>query len=114
MIQNKIEGSRCIEKGKEFCYHWDVCSEEDMIRRQGQLESLNEMYPYLANQAVLSQLKIRLDDDQVNKLTDKTNICFVPRNRGEKQMFGEDFLNHNLEKLGLSIAGNLHTRSGLL
>jgi hypothetical protein len=81
-----------------------------MIRLQGQLEALQEMYPYLADDAVLSKLKIRLDDDQVNKLTDKTNICFGPRNRGEKQMFGEAFLNHNLQQLGLSIVGSLHTR----
>jgi hypothetical protein len=67
------------------------------------------MYPYLADDAVLSKLKIRLDDNQVNKFTDKTNICFVPRNRGEKRMFGESFLNHNLEQLGLSIVGSLQT-----
>ncbi len=81
-----------------------------MIRLQGQLEALQEMYPYLADDAVLSKLKIRLDDDQVNKLTDKTNICFVPRNRGEKQMFGEAFLNHDLQQLGLSIVGSLQSR----
>jgi hypothetical protein len=110
VLPNKVKCSRCLENGKQSCYHWDVCSKDNMIRLQGRLEALQEMYPYLADDAVLSKLKIHLDDDQVNKLTDKTNICFVPRNRGEKQMFGETFLNPDLEQLGLSIVGTLQTR----
>jgi hypothetical protein len=98
VLPNKVKCSRCLETGRQICYHWDVCSEENMIRLQGQLESLQEMYPYLADDAVLSnKLKIRLDDNQVNKYTDKTNIAFIPRNRVEKQLFGEAFVNHDLE-----------------
>jgi hypothetical protein len=81
-----------------------------MIRLQGQLETLQEMYPYLADDAVLSKLKICLDNDQVNKYTDKTNIAFIPRDRVEKQLFGEAFVNNDLEQLGLSIVGTLQTR----
>jgi hypothetical protein len=110
VLPNKVKCSRCLQKGKENCYHWDVCSKANMIQLQGQLEALQEMYPYLADDADLTKLKIRLNDDQVNKLTNKTNICFVPRNRGEKQMFGEAFLNHELQQLGLSIVGSLQTR----
>jgi hypothetical protein len=110
ILPNKVKCSRCQEKNKENCYHWDVCSEANMIRLQGQLEALHEMYPYLADDTVLSRLKIRLDDNQVNKSSDPSNICFVLRNRGEKQMFGQAFLNHDLQQLGLSIVGSLHTR----
>jgi hypothetical protein len=110
VLPKKVKCSRCQDKGKENCYHWDVCDADNMLRLQGQLQSLQEMYPYLADDAVLSKLKIRLDETQVNKLTDKTNIAFVPRNRQEKQLFGEAFLNHDLEQLGLSIVGTLHTR----
>jgi hypothetical protein len=58
ILPNKVQCSRCVEKGKEFCYHWDVCDKANMLRLQGQLESLNGTYPYLANQAVLSWPKI--------------------------------------------------------
>jgi hypothetical protein len=71
--------------------------------------SLQEMYPYLANDAVLSKLKICLDNKQVNKLTNKTNIAFLPWTIGQKQLFGEAFLNHDLQQLSLSIVGTLQT-----
>jgi hypothetical protein len=82
-----------------------------MERLQGELGALQALYPYLADPLVLSRLKIRLDECQVNKLTDKTNIAFQPRNRGEKEQFGQAFVNHDLQEIGLSIVGNLQTRT---
>jgi hypothetical protein len=55
-------------------------------------------------------MKICLDDNQVNKLTDKTSIAFLQWTIGQKQQFGEVFLNHDLQQLGLSIIGTLQTR----
>jgi hypothetical protein len=114
ILPNKVKCSRCIETGRQNCYHWDVGDEACMIRLQGELEVLKGVYPYLADNSVLTRLKIRLDELQVNKLTDKTNIMFVPRNRGDKQHFGEAFLNHDLQQLGLSIVGTLETRRARL
>jgi hypothetical protein len=65
---------------------------------------------YLANDAVLSKLKICLDDSQANKLNGKTNIIYLPWTIGQKELFGEVFLNHDLQQLGLSIVGTLQTR----
>jgi hypothetical protein len=107
---NKVKCARCILKGKENCYHWDVGSEANMLRLQGELASLKQTYPYLADDSVLSRLKIRLDDSQVNKTRDKTNIEYVPRTIAQKEVFGKVFLNHDLQQLGLSIVGTLQTR----
>jgi hypothetical protein len=104
---NKVKYTRCLKTGRQNCYHWEVGDEACMIRLQGELQVIKEVYPYLADDSVLTRLKIRLDESQVNKLTDKTNIAFVPRNRVEKQQFGEVFLNHDLQQLGLSIVGTL-------
>jgi hypothetical protein len=76
-----------------------------MTQLQGGLGVLEEMHPYLADNLVLSRLKIHLDDCQVNKMPNKTSIAFLPWNRGEKESFGDAFLNHNLQQLGLSIVG---------
>jgi hypothetical protein len=107
---NKVKCARCIETGRENCYHWEVGDEACMLRVQAELAVLKDTYPYLADESVLEKLKIRLDECQVNKLTDLTNIAYAPRNRAEKQLFGEVFLNHDLQVLGLSIVGSLETR----
>ena len=58
VLSNKLKCSRCLEKGKENCYHWDVGNESNMICLQGELALLQAMYPYLADDTVLSKLKI--------------------------------------------------------
>jgi hypothetical protein len=86
----KVKCTRCQETARENCYHWDVGNMACMERLQGKLGVLKAWYPYLVDLSVLSRLKICLDESQVNKLTDKTNIAFQPWNRGEK---------NNLERL---------------
>jgi hypothetical protein len=95
---------------KENCHHWDVGSEANMVQLQGKLVSLQENYHYLADDAIMLKLKICLNDSQVNKTNNKTNIVYLPRTIGEKELFGEVFLNHDLQQLGLSIVGTLQTR----
>jgi hypothetical protein len=91
-MPNKVKCSRCQDRDKENCYHWDVGSKANMLPLQGKLASLQEKYPYLADDAVLSKLKIHLDNSQVNKTNDKTNIAYLPRTIAEKELlFGEVF-----------------------
>jgi hypothetical protein len=109
-LPRQIRCERCVLTGREACYHWDVGDESTLSKAQERLLGMVTTAPYLGDATIQARLLLRLDNNQMDKLRDIQNICFLPENQQERNRFSREFLNHDLDILRLSKMGSIDVR----
>ncbi len=74
---------------------------------QKRLLGMTMTAPYLAYGTIQPQLLLCLDSNQMDKLNDKQNVCFAPKNLQVQNRFLDEFLKHDLDALHLSKMGSI-------
>jgi hypothetical protein len=109
-LPRAIQCERCVSKGREKCYHWPTGDPATLIAAQERLNAMTVSHPYLADTGVYESLRVRFDDLQLGKTRDVSNIDYVPTSSNERRMFSEQYLNHDLSILQLSLMGSTEDR----
>jgi hypothetical protein len=65
---------------------------------------------FLSDASIQGRLRLHMDNNQLTRTRDMSNINYIPENTSERRMFSEQFLNHDLGLLQLSRLGGLEDR----
>jgi hypothetical protein len=103
----QIRCDRCVDNGRQKCYHHPVGDAATLSRIQERLAGMYTANTFLNEENLETSLRDRLDFNQLDRQTDIGNICFEPQTRQEQERFSEEFLNHDLGHLQLSCLGSL-------
>jgi glycosyltransferase A (GT-A) superfamily protein (DUF2064 family) len=103
----EVPCERCVSAGRQKCYLWVVGDEATLVRAKARLQSMYVSHPYLSDVTVSARLRLHIEDNQLNATRDMQNINYCPLTSAEMQRFSEDFLNHDLLVLGLSLMGGM-------
>jgi hypothetical protein len=106
----QVPCERCVLHGRDKCYHWVVGDEATLVRAEARLQSMYVTHPYLSDETVSARLRLHIDDNQLNATRDMQNINYCPLTSNERQRFSEQFLNHDLLVLGLSLMSDMELR----
>jgi hypothetical protein len=99
---------RCKQKSKTNCYHHPVGDKKTLEEAQAKLNDMVERDPLLFQDDL--DLKCRYSPQEVSKETLMSNIEYKPTSDRDKMTFAREYINHDLEKLGLSRIGSLEER----
>ncbi len=75
-----------------------------------ELDVFKTTHGFLQDSVVLESLQTRLNSTQTAKAIDISNVEFEPTSAEERRLFGDDYINADLQALGLSRLGTLEVR----
>jgi hypothetical protein len=101
---------RCVRNGRQDCYHWVEGDPATLLRVQTKLDSMISTHPFLSDVTIQGRLRLHMDNNQLTKTRDMSNINFLPETPAERREFSEQFINHDLGVLQLSRLGGLEDR----
>ncbi len=109
-LPRAIPCERCVSRGRQNCYHWTACDPASLEKAQERLNGMVASHPYLSDNGVHSKLCLRFDDHQLGMTRDMSNINYEPQTSNERRTFSEEYLNHDLALLQLSLMGSTEDR----
>jgi hypothetical protein len=109
-VPRQFQCERCVRDGRQECYHWVVGDPVTLARVQSSLEGMRGTHAFLNDATVLPRLRLHLDHHQLFQTRDMSNVNYLPLTSAERRQFSEDFLNHDLGVLQLSLMGGMDER----
>ena len=105
-----LQCQECQTCDRAKCFHWQVGDVSTLARLRVEIEELKATHGFLMDTTNLDKMKTRLNSLEAGRESAMGHIDYEPDTAEDRLLFGDTYINPDLQTLGLSRLGSVDVR----